>query len=238
LIDVEVWRVPLFTAENEVSGSTAILMDMTERKFLERALLEAAERESRRIGQELHDHLCQHLLGAAFSAKAVAMGLPSDLPASTELHHLARLINSAVLQARDIARGLNPVELDAAGLMAALQELSERPRGGITCRLECEHNVHLLDAGAALHAYRIAQEAVANAVQHSDGTAIVIRLSEDARNIVLQIEDNGRGFSPPVSGRQGLGLEIMKYRAHAISGKVFVNTAQDRGTSVVLLLPK
>ncbi len=238
LVDIAIWRAPLFDARHEVGASIAILMDITERRFLERALLEAAERESRRIGQELHDHLCQHLLGAAFSAKAAAMRLSADAPASAELHDLARLINSAVQQTRDIARGLNPVELDAAGLMTALQELVNRPRPGICCRLECEKNVFFLDASAALHAYRVAQEAVANAAMHSGGTEIVIRLSENGQNVILQIDDNGRGFDPKAENRLGLGIEIMKYRAHAISGKVLVDTSRDRGTSVTLLLPK
>ena len=238
MIDVEVWRVALSSPDPGGDASIAIIVDVTERKFLERALLEASERESRRIGQELHDNLCQHLLGAAFSAKAVAMGQPADLPVSAELHNLARLINSAVQQTRDIARGLNPVEMDSAGLMTALQALADRPRTEMACRLECNHNVLLLDAGVALHAYRIAQEAVANAMQHSGGTEIVIRLTEEDANIVLQIEDNGTGFEFHPTQRQGLGLEIMKYRAHAISGKNRLNTAQGRGTNVTLVLPK
>jgi len=238
VIDIEIWRAPLFDARHEVSASIAILMDITERRFLERALLEAAERESRHIGQELHDHLCQHLLGAAFSAKAVAMGLPADSATSAELHHLARLINSAVQQTRDIARGLNPVELDAAGLMTALQELVQRPRSGIACRLECAEHVLLPDANAALHAYRVAQEAVANATAHSGATEIVLRLAEDDQNVILQIDDNGRGFDPKVQNRLGLGIAIMKYRAHAIAGRVRVDTSPERGTSVTLLLPK
>jgi PAS domain S-box-containing protein len=238
IVDVEVWRVALSSPDPGGQASIAIVLDITERKFLERALLEASERESRRIGQELHDNLCQHLLGAAFSAKAVAMSQPEDLPVSVELHELARLINSAVQQTRDIARGLNPVEMDAAGLMAALQALADRPYAEIACRLECDRNVLLLDAGVALHAYRIAQEAVANAVRHAGATEIVIRLAEDGGNIVLQIADNGRGFEFQPTQRQGLGLEIMKYRAHAISGKIRVNTAPGRGTNVVLVLPK
>jgi PAS domain S-box-containing protein len=239
LLEVAIWRAPLFDADHELSSSMAILMDITERKFLERALLEATERESRRIGQELHDHLCQHLLGAAFSSKAISTGLPADLPAAAELNDLARLINSAVQQTRDIARGLNPVELDSGGLMAALQELTERPYPGITCRLECQRPVLLPDAKAALHVYRIAQEAVANAVQHSRGTEIVVRLTEDEENVDLQIADNGSGFARMQTGeQQGLGLKIMKYRAQAIGGKLWVDTTKDGGTLVICVLPK
>ncbi len=238
LLKVEIWRAPMFNARHEVFASLAIVMDVTERKFLERALLEATERESRRIGQELHDHLCQHLLGAAFSTKAIATGLPADSETATELDALARLINSAVQQARDIARGLNPVEMEAAGLMAALQELTERPHAGFTCRLECEQPVLLPDAEAALHAYRIAQEAISNAVRHSRGTEIVVRLTEDAQNVYLQIADNGVGLKSPPAAPRGLGLEIMKYRTHAIAGRIWFDTTNGGGTSVVCALPK
>jgi len=238
LVEIAIWRAPLFDTRHEVCASIAILMDITERRFLERALLEAAERESRRIGQELHDHLCQHLLGAAFSAKAVAMGLAAETPASTALHDLAQLINSAVQQTREIARGLNPVELDAAGLRTALQELVNRVRPGIRCRLHCEEHFLMPDASTALHAYRVAQEAVANAVAHSGATEMVIRLTEDNQNVILQIEDNGRGFEAEAENRLGLGIAIMKYRAHAISGKLRIDTSRDGGTSVMLVLPK
>ena len=238
VLDVEVWRAPLFNRQHEVVASMALLMNVTERKFLDHAMLEATERESRRIGQELHDHLCQHLLGAAFSVKAVAASQPADSPIAAKLDELARLINSSVQQARDVARGLNPVELDSAGLMAALQELTERPRSGLTCRLECERTVLLPDAAAALHAYRIAQEAVANAVQHSGGTEIVVRLMEDAQNVHLQITDNGSGIRRAGPASSGFGLEMMKHRARAMGGKVSVDTLKSGGTSVTCTIPK
>lgn len=238
LLDVAVWSAPLFSADHEIRGSMAIFMDVTERKFLERALLEATERESRRIGQELHDHLCQHLLGAAFSAKAVALGLPAESPVERELNRLARTINEAVKQARDIARGLNPVEMDAAGLMSALEELVARPHAGKVCRLECERPVFLRDAETSLQAYRIAQDAVFNAIHHSDGTEIVVRLTDDAHHVHLRIMDNGSGFQPPSDFDRGLGIAIMKYRAEAIGGKLWIDTANDARASVNCSLPK
>ena len=239
VLDVIVWLAPLFNDQHEIFASMALFMDVTERRFLERALLEATERESRRIGQELHDHLCQHLLGAAFSIKAVASSQPADSPTAAKLNDLARLINSAVVQARDIARGLNPVELDSAGLMAALQELTERPHAGVTCRLECQRPVLLPDAEAALHAYRIAQEAVANAVKHSGGTEIVVRLTEDAQHVYLQIVDNGSGILRQTVAPQGkIGLELMKYRAHAVGGNVAIHTTMEGGTGVTCSIPK
>lgn len=238
LIDVAIWRAPLLGADRAVTGSMAILMDVSERKFLERALLEATERESRRIGQELHDHLCQHLLGAAFSAKAVAIGLPPESTVAEELSELARSINSAVQQARDIARGLNPVEMDSAGLMAALEELATRPHMGKSCRLECPRPVLLLDPEASLHAYRIAQEAVYNAVQHSDGTEIVMRLTEDEHHVHLTISDDGSHPLKPAQTNPGLGFAIMKYRAQAIAGKITIDTTAAGSVCVHCSFPR
>ena len=94
------------------------------------------------------------------------------------------------------------------------------------------------DASAALHAYRVAQEAVANAAAHSGATEMVIRLTEDNQNVILQIDDNGRGFDAEAENRLGLGIAIMKYRAHAIAGKLRIDTSRDGGTSVMLVLPK
>src|SRR5258708_4965676 len=129
-----------------------------EREFLVEALLEVAERENRRIGQELHDHLCQVLVGAAFAAHAVSPDLPPSSAAAAELDGLVRLISCAAQQTREIARSLNPIDLDTAGLVAALQQLVATPRAGWICRLECPEFVVLPDARAALHLYRIASE--------------------------------------------------------------------------------
>lgn len=201
---------------------------------MERALLESADRESRRIGQELHDHLCQHLLGAAFSAKALANSLDPASPLAIEAHELARLINSAVVQIREIVRGLNPAELDASGLPEALQALVRQPR----CRLECEQPIALPDAGVARHIFRIAQEAVANALKHSGAREIVLRLGEDARSISLEIADDGTGFEPAAPAARGIGLEMMRIRARAVGGTIRFETPNGGGTRVLCVVPK
>lgn len=211
---------------------------LDERGVLVRALLDAADRESRRIGQELHDHLCQLLMGAAFSAKAVSLNLPPSSPAVGELNDLVRLISSAAQETRDIARGLNAGELDSASLPAALQTLVTRPHSGVTCRLEGTPSVRLPEGPAARHLYRIAEEAIANAVQHSGGTEVVVRLMADDGNIQLQVTDNGCGFSTLPNGRDGLGLTIMKYRAEAIHAQLRFDTRDGGGTCVTCLLPK
>jgi PAS domain S-box-containing protein len=235
VLDVCIWRAPLFNEGGKLTGSLAILMDMTERKLLERGLIESTDRESRRIGQELHDTLCQHLLGAAFAAKALSNGLRPNSAVAAQAGELARMVNSAVAQTREIVRGLNPVELDGAGLMVALEELVRRPRSGPNCRLEYVEPVCVPDA-AAVNIYRIAEEAVTNAVRHSAGTEVVVRLSDEG-GIRLQVRDNGKGFDQKRASEQGLGLATMKYRAHALGGQLWIDTSGRGGTSVTCVLP-
>ena len=206
---------------------------LAEREFLVRALIESAERERRRIGQQLHDDLCQLLLGAAFCAKAVAQSLPAASPAAAELDDLMRLINSAARQSRDLALELNITHLDAHRFSAALEHLAAGRAGGIPCRLE----YHLVsEAPSAGHLYRIAQEAVANAAQHSGGTEIVVRVEEDEESVHLQIADDGCGFNERTCA--GLGVAMMKYRAETINGRLRFDTPQRGGTRVTCSLPR
>ena len=205
------------------------MLPVNEREFLERAFLESAERESRRIGQELHDHLCQLLLGAAFSAKALAHSLDPASPAAGEAEALARLINSAVVQMREIVRGLDPADLDAGGLREALQKLAQNPR----CRLEAARPVSLPDAATARHLFRIAQEAVANALQHAGAREIVLRLSEDGQAVHLEIADDGTGFDPASTSSRGLGVAMMKIRARAVGGTLRFDTPAGGGSRVL-----
>jgi signal transduction histidine kinase len=220
----------------EASATTHEPSHLDEREFLVRALLEVAERENRRIGQELHDHLCQVLVGAAFAAKAVSLNLPPSSPAAAELDELVRLISSAAQQTRDIARSLHPIELDSAGLVSALQQLVSIPRAGFLCRLECPEFVVLPDAQTALHLYRIASEAMANAVQHSGGTEIAVRLTTDDQGTHLQVSDNGHGFQPGREAHTGFGLAMMKYRTEAIEGRLRFDTRREGGTRVTCSL--
>jgi len=208
-----------------------------EREFLVGALLESADRECRRIGEELHDHLCQILLGAGFAAKSVAMSLPQSSPAVAELDELVRLINSAAQETRDIARDLNTRAIDSAGLVDSLQRLVSRPRAGFVCRFEGSPAVRMPDPRAVRYFFRIAEEAIANAVRHSHGTEIVVRLTTDETGVHLQIADNGRGFDEVIEGHGGLGLAMMKYRAEAIQARLRFDTMEEGGANVTCSLP-
>jgi PAS domain S-box-containing protein len=240
LLDVSIWRAPLYDSQkSSMTGSMAIIMNVTERKRLERALLDASEREQRRIGQDLHDHLCQQLLGIACVLKALAIGADKQNTLRPgDLHNAAKLVNDAVQQTRDIARGLHPVELDAEGLMSALRELAQRVSATVACELQCDHPVLVNDPDAAMHFYRIAQEAVTNATKHAAATRIAIRLSEDSERILLEILDDGSGIGDVGTRGGGMGLDIMKYRAHAIGGWFVLETQPTGGTRVACSIPK
>lgn len=216
-----------------------LLTDITETKFLERALLEAADREQRRIGQDLHDHLCQHLVGAAFSAKAEAGALDREAsPHAAPLHDLARLINDAVKQVREISRGLHPVELDAAGLMSALQELTHRASVSVPCAFRCSRKVLVRDAHRALHAYRIAQEAVANALQQTRPRHIIVTLSGSGKSARLEVSDDGPEEGELTADRNGTVAKTLQYRARAIDGSMKATFQRGKGTKVVCIFPK
>jgi PAS domain S-box-containing protein len=238
IVDVSCWCAPLFKADGEPAGAMGIFMDITERKRLERAILETSEREQRRIGQDLHDHLCQHLLGVACMLKALAASAQQQSTDTAALHQAAHLVNEGVAQARKIARGLHPVELDAEGLMSALRELADRTNTSIPCELHCDPPVLVEDPGAAMHIYRIAQEAVVNALRHGCASRIRIELVEEGDRVALSVSDDGIGLPLEPYHRESMGLHIMKYRANAIGGALKLETPPAGGTRVTCSIPK
>lgn len=238
-VNAEIWSSTLpGGSSSQTGGQVLLLQDVTERKFLENALLEAAEREQRRIGQELHDHLCQHLLGAAFAAKALAGALDRENSHhAAQLHDLARLINDAVSQVRDISRGLHPVEFDAAGLMSALQELANRAGAMAKCTFRCERNVFVKNTTDALNAYRIAQAAVASALQQTGARHIEIALFPSGDSVCLQISDDGEKEGELTSNPAGIAARTLHYRARAMRGSLSLDFQPRKGTHVTCLFP-
>ncbi len=240
LVEVSIWRAPLCDACGQITGCMAILMEISGRKRLERALLEASEREQRRLGQDLHDELCQQLLGAACMLQALTTSAESEgFRQVGELRNAARIVNDSVHQARAIARGLHPVQLDAEGLSAALRELASRTASVLPCHLDCPRPVPIEDRDAAMHCYRIAQEAVTNALHHAQASRLVIRLREGPDCVTLQIIDDGVGLPPQqIRHPEGMGLDIMKYRARAIGARLKLESSEGGGLCVTCAIPK
>ncbi len=238
LVKVKIDSTPLPPNGSQQEGHIFLIQDITEKKFLEEALLEASEREQRRIGQELHDHLCQHLLGAAFATKALAGALDRDQSKhAPQLHDLARLVNDAVSQVRDISRGLHPVELDAAGLMSSLQELANRAAHSTPCSFRCEKHVLVKNSNDALNAYRIAQAVVTTAIQETGAEHIEIVLAQTGPSICLEINDDGKKEGELTSDPAGVAAKTIQYRAQAMNGSLTLNFHPEKGTHAICHFP-
>lgn len=210
------------------------------RKRLEKEILDVSERERRRIGQELHDSLGQQLTGIAILSKVLEQKLKSEsLEESAEAQEIGKLVKQAAEQTRGLAKGLHPVDLDASGLMLALRELAATTEQlfGICCTFNCDKPVPIGDVTVAVHLYRIAQEAVTNAIKHGKAENIVIGLAPDRNMPVLTIKSDGLDFPEVSPEGKGMGLKIMNYRAEMIDGSLNVHRGAKGGTIVTCTFP-
>ena len=210
------------------------------RRRAEGQLLEISEREQQRIGQDLHDGLCQQLTGIAYMASNLQGKLAKrSLPDAVIAARIAELSQATAVQARQIARGLSPVKLGTMGLVAALDELASSigTMFSISCRFESARRVRVRDHGKAVHLYRIAQEAVHNSITHGKATEILISLTRRREGIVLGVSDNGCGLSKVSAESWGMGLENMNYRARAIGARVQFGGRDGGGTIMNCILP-
>jgi PAS domain S-box-containing protein len=215
-------------------------IDITEREQLEKALLNISSREQRRIGQDLHDGLGQHLTGIAFMAKVHESKLTEKrLADAADAAKIVRLVNEAIHKTRELARGLLPVVSDAQGLMSALQLWATEVEDifGIACRFECGTAVLIYDDAMATHLYHIAQESVNNAIKHGHAHNILIRLTAESGRGTLLINDDGAGITENRANSQGMGLHIMNYRAAMIGGTLEVAPDPVQGTTVTCTFP-
>jgi PAS domain S-box-containing protein len=215
-------------------------IDITERKHLEKAILDISAREQRRIGQDLHDGLGQHLTGIAFMAKALEARLAEQKrPETEDAAKIVKLVNEAIHKTRELARGLQPVVSDSHGLMSALELWAAEVEDlfGISCRFQCEQAVLVHDYTMATHLYHIAQEAVNNAIKHGDPRKIVVQLTTDQGRGILLIRDDGKGITETSRTTRGMGLHIMNYRAGMIGGSLEVKREGTRGTVVTCIFP-
>ncbi|HEX5221837.1 MAG TPA: PAS domain S-box protein [Verrucomicrobiae bacterium] len=223
-----------------INGVAEALKGYWERKRLEAEVLEISEREQRRMGQDLHDGLTQHLRGIAYLHHVLHERLVrKSAPEAEDSARITQLLDQAVDQARSLARGLFPVELAATGLMHGLRALAITINGiyGVSCRFVCPKPVLIHDNPTAIHLYRIAQESVQNAIRHGKATRVAIVLSAKRGAVALCVKDNGQGFPQVLPEMRGLGLEIMKYRARTIGGQLNHSSHARQGTVLTCVLP-
>jgi PAS domain S-box-containing protein len=224
--------------ELEVEG---IARDITERKRLEREILEISNREQRRIGHDLHDGVCQQLAGIAFLTSTLAEELAEEgLPHSSQAEKISGMLNEAIDQTRGVARGLFPVRLDEKGLVAALEELASNASEvfKINCCFVAQGPPVTVENEIALHLYYIVLEALANAAKHSGGSNVDLSLRPSGDRWLLSIRDDGAGFSLPARNQEGMGLRILHYRARVIGATLTLHSQPGSGTTVqCLFLP-
>jgi PAS domain S-box-containing protein len=239
--DTLLWVQLEATSAREINGELVLrlaLSDISERKRLEQELVEVAEARQRTLGQELHDNLGQRIAAIGYQARALEK-LTAENPEATKLAAaIAAQAHSAVMQCKQLAQGLLPFELEAHGLYGALQAFVSgiKQNYGIDCALECSDEMNVGDPHLALNLYRIAQEAVNNAVRHSGARHLRVSLVQEEGSLTLAICDDGCGFTLREGVSAGMGLKIMQYRAMQFGATVQFLSRTGGGTEVRLVL--
>ena len=219
-------------------ANTELQTEISRRKGLEGQILEICDREQERLGQELHDGLCQQLTAIGFLARATALRLKDHrVVHQDDLEKIVQLINSSVMDARNIAYNLHKEEIDAAEFLPALRDLVERKIWQTSCRLDLKTEVCIEDDRVASELYRILREALINANKHARATKIVLEVRRLKNDLVFSVTDNGTGYNAKTKAGQGLGFHIMKYRAESIGVRLELKSLKKGGARVACYLP-
>ena len=224
-----------------IQANRQLLQEIEARKGLEKEILNVSEQERRRIGQELHDSLGQQLTGVAFMTKVLEQKLAKkSLKEAADVAEIAQLVNQATNQARSLAKGLHPIDLDTETLMSTLQELAENTETlfGIHCTFKSDKRIRVDNPEVAVHLYRITQEAITNAIKHGKAKNIQIDLSYDVNKSVLTVRNDGIGFPKEFEARHtGMGLQIMDHRVDIIEGSLDIRKGPKGGTIMTCTFP-
>lgn len=212
-----------------------LVRDISERRDMVRQLLEISNQEKREIGHVLHDSLGQILTGIGLQLSVLEQDLAANgNPAAARVRRLKELSQTAIRQARGIARGLSPLDVAGRGLDLALERLALDTCHiyGLDCRYERKGSGTIDDQRVATHLYYIAQESITNAVRHGCAGKIVVQLRIGKKGGRLLVSDNGVGFGAAPESLEGMGLRIMRYRARMVDGELTIRGGAKRGTTV------
>ena len=228
-------------AISAIEQNRVLVAMQKERQRLEKELLEVSERERHRIGEDLHDGLGQQLT----AIELLCTTLKEDVAALRhprlvkQVEQVSQLLREAITHVRSLARGLVPVRGESDALQVSLLELVDRTNalGRVKCRFECPSPVLITDGAVAGHFYRIAQEAMNNAMKHSQAKEIVVRLAQSKGVLELQVRDNGRGL-PKNPKNPGMGLQVMRHRASVIGADLSVDSEPGQGVIITCTLRK
>ncbi len=241
LIEISVTVSPIRDAAGNIIGASKVARDITERKRLEREIIEISNREQQRIGQDLHDGLGQELTGIELLCQVLEQKLAGKAKAESKLAgKIAEHIRDTISHTRKLARGLSPVELEINGFTSALQELAAHAQNlfHVECRLECPELVLIRNNVFATHLFRIVQEAVNNAVKHGRAKHIHISVLPAGDKIIMQVADDGIGCAKASPKNAGMGLHTMKYRAGVVGATLEVRSSAGAGTKVICVFNK
>jgi PAS domain S-box-containing protein len=238
VLEVELWTQSIDYGGRP--GELVFAVDVTERRAFGQALMDAIGGEQRRIAQEVHDGLGQELTGLALSARALANRAQKERDAiSVDLDQLALLATSCIQDAQRIVQGLSPLTNADGNLDAALKSLAQRSSlSGTRVQFRSRHDAAPpADLKVRNHLYRIAQEAVQNALKHSGASSIQIELWSRPAELTLSVTDDGRGVAGAAAAGTGLGMRTMRFRASAIGGRLSITRGANGGNSVVCEVP-
>lgn len=228
-------RIGPVVRDGEVVAATIITTDVTERKRLEQRILEATEAERERLGRDLHDGVGQILAGIGLHCRGLESRLQERHPAEADrAKQIKGLAAEAIQQTRVLARGLFPIELDRQGLKGALEVLAVgvEQMFHVRCQVEGDLGAPIRDRNRATHLFRIAQEAVSNAVRHGKASTVRINLACRDGFSQMSVEDDGVGFSAIPPDNEGMGLRSMRYRAEVLGAALEIRSSASGGTSV------
>ena len=220
--------------EDLQTANQRLIREVAQRREAEQAILDISSREHRRLGQDLHDGVCQTLAGIRLVVEDMKEHhSDAETGRSADLEKIESGLTQALAQADAVSRGLYPVELEKNGLMSALEELADKISNlyEVECRFRCWEPILIQDGAVANHLYRIAQESVINAIKGGKAKRIHLSLLRQKQRVLLRIADNGIGLQNS-SKRNGMGIQIMKYRARVISAELQFRSRANGSTVV------
>ncbi len=227
--------------EELAKTNAGLQQEMAERERLEAALIQVSEAQQKNIGRELHDGLGQHLTSIAFFGAALQQKLRDRArPEADAARRIVELVNQSIDMTRRVARGLYPAALESQGLSAALEQLADNTRSlkGVSCVLRADPDARVSDPLVAINLYRVAQEAINNAVKHSQARHLWIDLACVNGNHRLSVSDDGIGFDPErIEQGQGLGMHSLRARASLLGGSLEIEKNTQGGTTVAVIYP-
>ncbi|BBO70578.1 hypothetical protein DSCA_45080 [Desulfosarcina alkanivorans] len=238
IIDVSTRGAVYRDPDGRQVGSVIIHRDVSDLKRMEKQVMDIGDRERQKIGQDLHDDLCPHLIGVEGLGKVLVRKLSDKAPEEAGLaEKITGLVKDAITKTRRLARGLCPVFLVDHGLESSIRELAANTESvfGVACRFLYETPVPIQDNLVATHLFHIVQEAVNNAVRHGQATAITITMRVDGDRLTVSVHDDGRGIPSDLETR-GMGLRIMGFRANMIHAALDIGGHEDGGTVVQVSL--